>query len=217
MSDPRRSCWIGSGDWRSADCTPPLTLMGGGALSASPAEGAMANYRPFIDDPAHLARLSGERYIGLRPSCGVLRAYETVQRALRKHFAGLPISYPAHAHITLKAAWIPILLLGATAGWMLLHDPATRDRSALSREIAGRSSPSGSMTSLTAGAGVPARSAGHDFRTVLAAPTSPPASDDRYPLPVEVRSGMMAGPGGPARSIFLHTESSPYPRRPKGG
>ncbi len=62
----------------------------------------MANYRPFIDDPAHLVRLSGERYIGLRPSGGVRRAYETVQRALRKRLAGLPISYPAHAHVTLK-------------------------------------------------------------------------------------------------------------------
>jgi 2'-5' RNA ligase len=62
----------------------------------------MTEHRPFIDDPAHLGRLRGERYVVLRPRGDVLRCAGQVQEALRVRLRGLPVSYPAHPHVTLK-------------------------------------------------------------------------------------------------------------------
>lgn len=41
-----------------------------------------AVYRPFIDDPAHLARHEGERYIVLRPIGAVPVSYNEVRAAV---------------------------------------------------------------------------------------------------------------------------------------
>jgi len=118
-----------------------------------------------------------------------------------------------HLKATGWAAWIPVLLLGAAAGFMLLHRPGTRNGSMLSQEIAGRSPLSGSPAGLKAGAGISAKNSHPDPRTALAASTSPPpASDNRSELPEQARSGApKAGPGGPARST-LHR--SPLERSP---
>lgn len=58
-------------------------------------------YRPFIDDPAHLALLEGQRYVVLRAAGAVRDAYAQVQRTVREKLAGLSVSYPAHPHVTL--------------------------------------------------------------------------------------------------------------------
>jgi len=98
--------------------------------------------------------------------------------------------------------WIPVLLLGGIAGWILLTDPSIRDRSLDSRETAG-SPHTDSVAPRHVGTGLSGFKASQDPRTALVAPTSPPpASVDRYRHPVQVRSGApKAGTGGPARSI----------------
>jgi len=112
-----------------------------------------------------------------------------------------------------RAAWIPALILGVTAGLLLLHDRGARDSSALSRETAGRSPLLGSLAALTARAGISPRNSPSHSKTALAASTSPPpASDDRTNIPVQLRSGVpKAGPGGPARSMIPR---SPLERSP---
>lgn len=57
-------------------------------------------YRPFIDDPAHIALLEGERYVVLRPNGAVRDAYTRVRARFQEKLTGLPVSYPAH-HLTL--------------------------------------------------------------------------------------------------------------------
>jgi hypothetical protein len=58
--------------------------------------------RPFIDEPGHLTRLAGHRYVVLRPIGEVLSVYARVQALIRARFSDLAISYPAQAHVTLK-------------------------------------------------------------------------------------------------------------------
>ena len=61
----------------------------------------MNEYRPFIDDPRHMARLAGERYVVLRPTGAVARSYEQVRAAMRERLAGLPVTFTAQPHVTL--------------------------------------------------------------------------------------------------------------------
>lgn len=61
----------------------------------------MREYLPFINDPAHLDRLKGHRYIVLRPNDAVSATHATVQSVVRTKFSDLAISYPARAHVTL--------------------------------------------------------------------------------------------------------------------
>jgi len=58
-------------------------------------------YRPFIEDPRHVARLAGERYVVLRPTGAVVRSYEHVRSAMQERLAGLPVSFTAQPHVTL--------------------------------------------------------------------------------------------------------------------
>ena len=58
-------------------------------------------YRPFIDDPAHIALLEGQRYVVLRPNGAVQDAYVQVWARVQDKLAGLPVSYPAQPHVTL--------------------------------------------------------------------------------------------------------------------
>jgi 2'-5' RNA ligase len=58
-------------------------------------------YRPFIDDPAHIALLEGQRYVVLRPNGAVRDAYAQVRARVQDKLTGLPVSYPARPHVTL--------------------------------------------------------------------------------------------------------------------
>ncbi len=62
----------------------------------------MSEYLPFINDPAHLARLTGHRYVVLRPNDEVSATHATGQCSVRAKYSDLAISYPARAHVTLK-------------------------------------------------------------------------------------------------------------------
>jgi 2'-5' RNA ligase len=62
---------------------------------------AMSSYRPFIDDPAHIALVEGERYVVLRPTAPIPDIYDRVQALFKEKLAGLPVSYPAQPHVTL--------------------------------------------------------------------------------------------------------------------
>lgn len=61
----------------------------------------MRPYRPFIDDPDHIARLEGQRYVVLRPIGMIPDVYAQVQAVVKANLAGLPVSYPAQPHVTL--------------------------------------------------------------------------------------------------------------------
>jgi hypothetical protein len=58
-------------------------------------------YRPFIDDPEHLASLEGQRFVVLRPTGLILDSYAEFQDLMKTRFPGWQISYPSHAHVTL--------------------------------------------------------------------------------------------------------------------
>jgi 2'-5' RNA ligase len=58
-------------------------------------------YRPFIEDPTHLALLDGQRYVVLRPNAAVRDAYTQVRARVQEKLTGLPVSYPAQPHVTL--------------------------------------------------------------------------------------------------------------------
>jgi 2'-5' RNA ligase len=58
-------------------------------------------YRPFIDDPDHIALLEGQRYVVLRPTGMVPHVYDSVRASMKGKLAGLPVSYPAQPHVTL--------------------------------------------------------------------------------------------------------------------
>jgi 2'-5' RNA ligase len=58
-------------------------------------------YRPFIDDPAHIALLEGQRYVVLRPNGAVQDAYTEVRERVQDKLAGLQVSYPTQPHVTL--------------------------------------------------------------------------------------------------------------------
>jgi hypothetical protein len=88
-----------------------------------------------------------------------------------------------------RAAWILVILLGAAAGVILLHDPDARDGSVLSQEMAGRSSLSGSLANLTAGPGISASSVTRpSSKTALARSRFLPALEHSRPTsPLESR------------------------------
>lgn len=58
-------------------------------------------YRPFMDDPRHIAPLDGQRYVVLRASGAVKDEYVRIQAATKERLAGLEVSYPAQPHVTL--------------------------------------------------------------------------------------------------------------------
>lgn len=58
-------------------------------------------YRPFINDPAHISLLDGQRYVVLRARGAVAEAYAQFQRTVKERLAGLDVSYPAQPHATL--------------------------------------------------------------------------------------------------------------------
>ncbi len=61
----------------------------------------MGQYKPFIDDPGHLARLDGQRFIVLRATSPVAEVWAHVRSTVRDRLSGLPVSYPAQPHVTL--------------------------------------------------------------------------------------------------------------------
>ena len=61
----------------------------------------MGQYKPFIDDPGHLARLDGQRYVVLRPTSSVSEAWAHMRNIVRNRLSELPVSYPAQPHVTL--------------------------------------------------------------------------------------------------------------------
>jgi 2'-5' RNA ligase len=58
-------------------------------------------YEPFIDDPDHIRAVEGQRFVVLRPDLAIREAHRHLQSLLRERGSGLPISYPAQAHVTL--------------------------------------------------------------------------------------------------------------------
>jgi 2'-5' RNA ligase len=72
----------------------------------------MVAYQPFIDDPAHINELEGQRFIVLCVPVTISTSYREFQEDLRERLRGLPISYPARAHVT---------LCGFAAGTSMLH------------------------------------------------------------------------------------------------
>jgi 2'-5' RNA ligase len=58
-------------------------------------------YRPYIDDPDHIALLEGQRFVVLRPTGVVLDVYDHVRGLIKEKLAGLSVSYPAQPHVTL--------------------------------------------------------------------------------------------------------------------
>jgi 2'-5' RNA ligase len=61
----------------------------------------MTEYKAFIDDPDHIAKLEGQRFVVLRVCGAVSEAFRPIQATLRAHLRGKPISYPAQPHVTL--------------------------------------------------------------------------------------------------------------------
>jgi len=61
----------------------------------------IAEYEPFIDDAKHIRELDRQRFVVVRPSTVVINCYRQVQETLRQRLSGLPVSYPARAHVTL--------------------------------------------------------------------------------------------------------------------
>lgn len=59
------------------------------------------SYEPFIDDAKHIRELDRQRFVVLRPLTVVSNRYRQVQETLRQRLSGLPVSYPARAHVTL--------------------------------------------------------------------------------------------------------------------
>lgn len=57
-------------------------------------------YRAFIDDPAHIELVDGQRYVVLRPPPEVRTRYMQVQRAMKDRLNNEPVSFPAEPHIT---------------------------------------------------------------------------------------------------------------------
>jgi 2'-5' RNA ligase len=62
---------------------------------------AMIPYQPFIDDPVHIKALDRQRFVVLRAPLTVSVVYSQIQKTIRERLRGLPVSYPARAHVTL--------------------------------------------------------------------------------------------------------------------
>jgi len=58
-------------------------------------------YRPFIDDPGHIALLEGQRYVVLRPNGAVQDGYTQVREQVQDKLGRLQVSYPTQPHVTL--------------------------------------------------------------------------------------------------------------------
>jgi len=58
-------------------------------------------YHPLIDDPDHVARLEGHRYVVLRPTGAVPNVHDRIRALLKEKLTGLEVSYPAQGHVTL--------------------------------------------------------------------------------------------------------------------
>ena len=71
----------------------------------------MTPYEPFLDDPAHIAELNGQRFVVLRAPVAFSTSYREIQDGFRRRLQGLPVSYPARAHLTLCgfAAGTPLI------------------------------------------------------------------------------------------------------------
>jgi 2'-5' RNA ligase len=61
----------------------------------------MTLYEAFIEDPAHIAELDGQRFVVLRAPVGLSTSFREIQDRVRERLQGLPVSYPARAHVTL--------------------------------------------------------------------------------------------------------------------
>jgi 2'-5' RNA ligase len=59
------------------------------------------SHEPFIDDPEHIKELDGQRFVVFRPTRQVTLYHRQVQDVVRRRLAGLAVSYPARAHVTL--------------------------------------------------------------------------------------------------------------------
>jgi 2'-5' RNA ligase len=85
---------------RSLDpSTPPAPWAGrSGRPSAS---FAVNSYEPLIDDAVVAGELDGQRFVVLRVPADVARRFDTLKQTVRTRLSGLPVSYPARAHVTL--------------------------------------------------------------------------------------------------------------------
>jgi 2'-5' RNA ligase len=61
----------------------------------------MNSYKPFIEDPASLARLVGQQYVVLRPGGSVPLVFRRLQTLLKRHLEGSTATFPAEPHVTL--------------------------------------------------------------------------------------------------------------------
>jgi len=61
----------------------------------------MNSYIPFITEPATLARLSGQRFVVLRPGGPLPAAFRRVQDPVKQHLKGASASFPTEPHVTL--------------------------------------------------------------------------------------------------------------------
>jgi ribosomal protein S18 acetylase RimI-like enzyme/2'-5' RNA ligase len=72
------------------------------AMGATTKSAASAGvHEPFIEDAKHIQELDRQRFVVVRPSTVVSNCYRQVQETLRQRLSGLPVSYPARAHVTL--------------------------------------------------------------------------------------------------------------------
>ena len=55
----------------------------------------------FLDDPFHIRALDRQRFVVLRAPRTVSTAWDHIQGTVRERLRGLPVSYPARAHVTL--------------------------------------------------------------------------------------------------------------------
>lgn len=61
----------------------------------------MNSYEPLIDDAVVAGELDGQRFVVLRVPADIAGRFDTLKQTLRARLSGLPVSYPARAHLTL--------------------------------------------------------------------------------------------------------------------
>jgi len=59
------------------------------------------SYEPLIDDAVVAGELDGQRFVVLRVPAGIAGRFDTLKQTVRARLSGLPVSYPARAHVTL--------------------------------------------------------------------------------------------------------------------
>lgn len=62
--------------------------------------------RDFVTDPQQLHELEGQQYVVLRPTAAVMREFDAVQDAVRRHL-GASVRYPGAGHVTLRGLQEP--------------------------------------------------------------------------------------------------------------